>query len=551
MKKILLVAGAIALASSTFAQSTGEALLFSRYNFGMSTARSAGMGGAFTSLGADVASMSINPAGLAMYNSNEIVFSPGIKIGNTMSDIGVDANGAKINGNRASTGGRATINNFGAVFATGEWAIGVGYNRIADFYNNNDATGLYGEPSMAYIFRDQLQGIQAGTIGTDASGFGFMHNPVNWNAIMGYQTFFVDPVTPDDPQETSYTLQGILAPGDLVGSTLSNHTEGGIDEIPLTAAWNFNNIVYIGATLGFQSIQYRQHSVYREYADLEYNLGEFDMMEIRQNTNISGFGFNVKLGITVRPVSWFRVGVAYHSPTWMSMEERSYSDMYSAFTKSGEYDTFTPDLAQDYNMRSPSRLLGGFSFTIAKRLIISADYERTWYGNMKYNTPLRVDGWRAPVGANDIDALPIFSNNTSSNGVVDINNMIRSNYRATNNYRVGVEVQPINGLFARAGFGYSESPYQKIESYLKPGTKLSDYGAWTQWSGGLGYRSQRFSVDATYVYGSTKQLPSAFFDYITSHNYENIAAGTEIISESNIYRTVENHNIILSVAWRF
>ena len=40
------------------------------------TARVMGMGGAFTSLGADLSSMALNPAGLGMYRSNEFSFTP-------------------------------------------------------------------------------------------------------------------------------------------------------------------------------------------------------------------------------------------------------------------------------------------------------------------------------------------------------------------------------------------------------------------------------------------------------------------------------------------
>ena len=48
----------------------------SQVNFGFGTARSMSMAGAFTSLGADMASMGINPAGLGMYRSNDFSFSP-------------------------------------------------------------------------------------------------------------------------------------------------------------------------------------------------------------------------------------------------------------------------------------------------------------------------------------------------------------------------------------------------------------------------------------------------------------------------------------------
>ncbi|MEG0656720.1 MAG: hypothetical protein RR465_06845, partial [Mucinivorans sp.] len=70
------------------AQSPEELLRFSRHNFSLSSARSAAMGGAFTSLGADGITLSLNPAGLAMYSSPEISLSPGLRISKINASYG-------------------------------------------------------------------------------------------------------------------------------------------------------------------------------------------------------------------------------------------------------------------------------------------------------------------------------------------------------------------------------------------------------------------------------------------------------------------------------
>ena len=61
---------------SNDAMSTSDLFSFSQQRFNFGTARSMAMGGAFTSLGADQASMVINPAGLGMYNRGEIALTP-------------------------------------------------------------------------------------------------------------------------------------------------------------------------------------------------------------------------------------------------------------------------------------------------------------------------------------------------------------------------------------------------------------------------------------------------------------------------------------------
>lgn len=50
------------------------------------TARAMGMGGAFTSLGADLTSMALNPAGLGMYRSSEFSFTPLVSVSHAATD---------------------------------------------------------------------------------------------------------------------------------------------------------------------------------------------------------------------------------------------------------------------------------------------------------------------------------------------------------------------------------------------------------------------------------------------------------------------------------
>ena len=93
MKKLIFGAFAFALGiSSSVAQLSlnghfyGEdALKF--YSFGnYGSARSQGMGGAFTALGGDLSSSYINPAGLGFYNKSEFTISPIFTTTNTTSN---------------------------------------------------------------------------------------------------------------------------------------------------------------------------------------------------------------------------------------------------------------------------------------------------------------------------------------------------------------------------------------------------------------------------------------------------------------------------------
>lgn len=198
MKRTLLcISAALLLAGAASAQSTtydtgGVAIdphsisamdLFNlsqtQFNFG--SARSAAMAGAFTLLGADMSSMSINPAGLGMYRHNEIAISPMMSFSRSNTDAVAFE---KSNGNRFSVG------NIGFVLKLRESAKGVtainlgfGYNRLADF-NYRYSLASYGQSaSIADTFARQLQrsGVQSNRLNNDQFSWANL-DPSLWGA---------------------------------------------------------------------------------------------------------------------------------------------------------------------------------------------------------------------------------------------------------------------------------------------------------------------------------------------------------------------------------
>lgn len=509
IRATLAIAGGMAFvaAESVRAQGSEELLLFSRQNFGLSSARSAGMGGAFTSLGADAATMSINPAGMAMYGSGEVSVSPGLRISGRTADY--SGPGGSISNKLSKTKGN--VGSFSMVYAGNNFAVGFGMNRLADFNGRSHAVG-YGEGfSIGDMFVEQLYGVSSSTIGApekDIYKAFYDYPPAMWGAIMGYQTALLDPVPGSNPQ--AYTMANMIQNGTLLYPDWDRRTTGAINEYAISGGYNFSDIVYLGATLGIQDIYYNRFDTYSEFASTG-NVG-LESMFYDQNLRMSGAGVNIKVGATVRPVPWLRVGVAYHSPTWINMSEEYDADMTTYYTH--ELDGYrygysdTPILRNEYNLRTPSRLLAGISATIGTVGIVSVDYERTWYQHMKY----------------------------TSDGYADVNETIGALYAPTNIVRAGVEFQPVRSLFLRAGYGYSSSAYK--------GSEFKQYGEYQQYSGGIGYRNRAVSVDLAYVYGSAKQMPYKPFDYTAPDDYQ-------VSTDGTIYTKDKNHNVILTVAFKF
>ncbi len=102
---------------------------------------------------------------------------------------------------------------------------------------------------------------------------------------------------------------------------------GSINEFDISAGFNIDNVLYLGATLGIQSVSKRSDITYGE--DYGYFNGtdghatdaagnvlpvQLDWSDLWQRTTIDGSGVNFKVGAIVRPVAGLRLGVAYHSP---------------------------------------------------------------------------------------------------------------------------------------------------------------------------------------------------------------------------------------------
>ena len=85
---------------------------------------------------------------------------------------------------------------------------------------------------------------------------------------------------------------------------------GYIGEYDLNLSGNIKNRVYLGVTVGIRDVHYNS---YTEYSENLMPVVDEDVTYVgmRDNHKITGWGFNVKGGIIVRPVeeSPFRLGL--------------------------------------------------------------------------------------------------------------------------------------------------------------------------------------------------------------------------------------------------
>ena len=160
------------------------------------TARSMGMGGAFTSLGADMASLGYNPAGFGMYQRNEISATLGLGIAEAKN-----INAYSYGSNNAT---RLAINNMGASFMVYENSgkltainFAIGYNKTADYNYDMTYAGPTTVSSLADAFADIANAngllINSNNKITDPNGYSdYDMNPYFWGAVMGYKAGLIN-----------------------------------------------------------------------------------------------------------------------------------------------------------------------------------------------------------------------------------------------------------------------------------------------------------------------------------------------------------------------
>lgn len=497
----------------------------SHTQFNMGTARSAAMAGAMTSLGADASSMVINPAGMGMYKSNEITITP------MMSFSRSTTNASPFEGNGKN---RFSIGNLGLVAkiresSTGIVAInmGVAYTRLADYnYKMSFANyGNAGASSIADIFAGQLaaSGMTSEQLKNNYNNNGeFRWNtidPTYWGATLGYKTGLVG-------DSSGFWGRDMIGNNAAVDNFTTVESKGSAGEWTWSLGMNINNKFYVGASLSASRIRRKQHTYYGEgyhYSSepaLNYRM---DYFNYDQMSEIKGEGINFKIGGVYRPIEQLRIGLAFHTPTIYDVVYRYRSGMTSGVKALNNVDDYllnkdgyidppfsetTITLIDDGDYRwtytTPTKLLAGISYTFARQLVLSVDYQRDWYNGMRIK--------KSPYGK----------------GLYK--DYIKDTFRASNTVRVGAEWRVIPQLALRAGYGHwSGALNNENEIYSTPVIYRTDYvGA------GIGVAITRlFSIDFTYQYCKDKYTPyKLFYGYDDVVDFASPTFNTDIARHS-------------------
>ena len=457
MKRFSIIAS-ILLAAATFsagAQGVEDALRYSQ-QFYVGSARTMGMGNAFTALGGDLGAIAINPASSALYNCCEFSLTAGLSWDSNKTQFLTTED--TYNNSVGRT--RFTVPNISATFSipTGRetglvsYSFGFGYNKINNFNSRVSFSGLDDRTSM-------LGGIAAGLEGVDNSYLqdkdAYEIGYCTPQEIMAWDAFLIAPYIDEDGNSyydsytgatENYFNDGGLGVNNAMRKGYDRTTGGGMYDMSFNFGLNFSDKLYLGANLNINTVSYEEDLWYTEEATKDnYFQSGFQYMDYHYWQRTSGVGVNLQLGAIFVPVNFLRLGVSYTTPTSYDLTDswREYmtSDFDGSHPDYRSVSSEAPYREYDYQLRAPQRFSLGAAFVFGNVGLLSADFERVDYAKMRMSDPRHYDTF------------------------TDVNQDIRDYCLKCNIFRLGGEINVLNDMALRAGYNcyvYDKPGYQYL-----------------------------------------------------------------------------------------
>jgi len=490
MKKIFLL---ILLGSSLtmYAQDPEDALKLSWFA-PKGTARSNALGGAMGSLGGDLSSNHINPAGLGFYKSSELLLTPTfISTNNNFNYLGYGSSTTK------------TTSNFGTVgivFADGKrknnWtssAFSITLTQIADYNNRTSFSGKNNFSSFSEKYLEELVNDRADTLSA-------LNNYI-FGSSLAFRTYLVDTTADAKGAVTGY--QSLVPISTGVIQRYDAQTSGSYNELAFGWGGNVEDKLYMGASFIMPMVNYNRSTTYSEVDATSNPNNQFGGFVFNENFSSKGWGIGAKLGIIYKPESFLRLGFSLHTPQLITFRDQISTDMTTNTEKyagtqsasSAELNDGYPGL-REYTVATPTKATfsGSYFFAVPNKPtqplgFISADIEFVNYAGSRFY-------------ANNYDKATTDYYNA-------VNATMKAIYKNNVNIKVGSEIKLNGNWMLRAGTAYYGSPY-KDENI-----KASHFTV----SGGLGYRTNRHFIDLTIVNTAVKDgiFPYRLYDKPNSY----------------------------------
>lgn len=435
-KGILL--SACFLTSTLYAQNYVDAVRFSRPE-DLGSARYMALGGAFSALGNDLSATSMNPAGIAVYRASEASFSTYFRATNTDNSY--------YGTSTSENDYQLRFSQFGIVMSSqkdnsSRVNIGLRYHRTNDYGFEQKVEGTNTDGSIVDQWIDDA--IDFSPNSSDLFNKGLIYQQLAADVeLMGF-----DPNTGWEQH----------AWGDNVKQVQYFESRGGKGVFGIDLGYQQDDEWHFGASLEFPTITYELNE---EYSESNYDAAsEFVNMKWTNNYQLNGFGVQLKIGALYTPEKLGRFSVYFHTPTYWSFEQQGSTSMESNDIFDAYFYSDQPFGRYNWTMFTPLKFGAGYAYVFNKQGLISIDYN---VQNMS---------WASADGEfyGDLD---------------EMNDNIDSELQTWHDFRIGTEWK-FDNIFVRGGYHLTTSPFVTASPTS------------VQYSGGIGYKANKWGFDITY-----------------------------------------------------
>lgn len=559
MKKILLCAATGMMTLGTMAQETYESAQLMTEDLN-GTARYVGMGGAMEALGADISTISSNPAGIGLMRRSWIGFSAGATIqkGDEVNILGVSYDKSGVT--------NADLNQIGFVYAnqTGRNSslnFAFNYHKNSNFNQIMTAVNSLNDASLNKMSYMRVASLKPGKgwplVDTRWEGAA-LTDALNYEVLNDALSGF--------DEDDGFYYDGYSASN---AYAMQTENSGYISNFDFCFSGNINNRTFLGITFGLKDVRYRSYSMYDETLVDVNDVYRGDYLYDSER-KITGSGFDIKIGAIFRPIaeSPFRVGLYINTPTWYTLRCSGVMGAKAVLNDLPQHKKTAYDFSYDYKISTPWKFGASLGTTFGSNFAIGATYEYADYGATKN---LICEGNVIDYGYDYWGYYENYYTASSSDRQMDRNT--EQVLKGTHLVKVGMEFKPVSDVAIRLGYNFRSAMYNKNghkdfeidanPSYGSVGSHYSTYD-YTNWDAthrvtfGLGFKlAEKLNLDLSYQYATQKGTYHPFQDINDLDIYATDLLGNNGIDETtSIYgnpSTVKNnrHQINATLSYRF
>ena len=478
--------------SLAHSQTINDAVRFSSYDYA-STARSIGVGGAFSALGADISAVNINPAGLGEYRFGELVFSLGFNFDNQDASLA----GQTPTGNRTANSnlgvlGYVSTNRHRSSSALDYSSFSISLNRFLNFDNAFEYQGTTAG-SITERFTEQANTFAPNDLDLFEGGPAFDAGAIfDFDGDLFYETDFGDFST---PVERSQTV-----------------TRGGSgNELSLGYGASLKKGLSFGVNLGIPIFSFEETRSYTE-TDSSNSIDFFEELQYDEVLETSGVGVNAKLGVIYK-LKKFRLSLAGHTPSLLFLTDEFFTDLFYTFNDTGASQTVeinSPLGEFDYRLRTPWRaILGGaYLFTLGPTVVQQKNEENAAFAERRR---------RQVRGFLTAEVEYVGFSNSNFNLTANSSNPLDAAFEETLNTEISTELRSIPIVKVGAEIAKGKFRYRAGVRY-QPSIFENDNDSNIRLNGGLGVRLNRVFIDLAATFETNSSTFSPYFLLDDSNN---------------------------------